>query len=106
MMLYVYRVNDHEYGAGFGYEGCKRLGDIVEQWPMYTPEQAKFVAQHGTAYWKATDKVSKLAELAYELLRADPTFLENTEKVSVVRVEVEKPRRSWFRWFKTAGETP
>jgi hypothetical protein len=108
MMIYVYRVSDREYGAGFGEQGCKARGEIIERWPINTPEDAQFVARHGTAYWKASEKVSKLADIAHKLLTVDPTFIEEPEKQRIVVVETEKhskPRKSWLSWFKTAGET-
>ena len=107
MMLYVYRVNEREYGAGFGEKGCKERGTIVEEWPINNADDAKLVAKHGTAYWKASDRVSKIADLVHDLLTADPTFLESTEKERLVLIERERPRRSWLRWFKTlVGESP
>ena len=104
MKLYVYRISDREYGAGLGERGCKALGTIVEEWPINTPEDAKFVSRHGTAYWKASDKVSKLADLVSQIMTMDPTFVETTvEKIRVVQVAA--PRKSWFRWFRAAGES-
>lgn len=100
LTIYVYRVNDHEYGAGFGLQGCKRLGEIVEQWPIATPKDAKFVASHGTAYWKASDQVSKLADLACELLTRDPTFDYQPPQAPRIEVKPLKPRRSWFGWLR------
>lgn len=72
--LYVYRINDREYGAGLGLEGCERQGSIVEEWPLNTRDEAKFLATHGTSYYGATDKVSRIADLVYELMTEDSTF--------------------------------
>lgn len=102
--MYVYRVSDTEYGAGFGEMGCKDRGTIVEEWPVNSASDAKFLATHGTAYWKAADRVSKLADLIAELIELDPTFLKDHVRERIVRIEVEKPRKWWFRWFNRAGE--
>jgi hypothetical protein len=108
VILYVYRISDHEYGAGFGEKACKALGTIVEEWPINSADDARFVARHGTAYWKASDKVSRIAELIRELITLDPTFLEQSVVERLVVVEADKPRKawlSWLPWFKTAGES-
>lgn len=105
MILYVYRVSDREYGCGFGEKGCKALGEIVEQWPINSADDARFVARHGTAYWKAADKVSRVADLVRELITLDPTFLEQNVVEKVVVIESTKPRRSWFSWLKLSGES-
>jgi hypothetical protein len=95
MNLYVYRVDERTYGAGFGRKGCESRGSIVETWPMNTPEQAALVASHGTAYAGASEAVSRLAELAGHLMKADPTFEPTTVITQVIEVPAPKPR-SWL----------
>lgn len=72
--LYVYRISDHEYSAGFSREGCEQRGAIVECWPLHTPQHAKFVEGHGTSYLGASEQVCKLAAAARELLLIDQTL--------------------------------
>ncbi len=74
MKLYVYRINDHEYGVGTSLPACEALGKIVEEWPLNTVADGVFLAQHGTNYFGASDKVSKLADLFTEVMRLDPGF--------------------------------
>lgn len=104
LVLYVYRVSESEYGVGFGKKGCVQLGQIVEEWPIRSASDARFVAKHGTAYWKASEKVSRLADLACELLTRDPTFVE-----CLSLVEAQKPAKArpwWLAWLKpAAGES-
>jgi hypothetical protein len=95
MNLYVYRVDERTYGAGIGRKGCESRGVIVETWPMNTLEQAAFVSSHGTAYAGASEAVSKLAELIYLLMKADPTFEPTTIITQVIEIPAPQPR-SWL----------
>lgn len=87
MKLYVYRISDHEYGAGLGRAECEQRGPIVEQWPLDTIEQVKFLKGHGTSFAGVTGHVSKIADLVYELMRLDQTFRSEPEEP----VESPKP---------------
>jgi hypothetical protein len=108
LTIYVYRVNDREFGAGFGESGCRKRGEIVEKWPINTPSDARFVASHGTAYWKTYDQVSKLANIAFELLTSDPTFTEEPAKPAIAaqaQISAPKPSRwAWLAWFRRTRE--
>jgi len=81
MNLYVYRVNEREYGAGLGLEECQKRGTIVERWPLNTPEQVRFVASHGTSYGNATQMVTRIANVVHDLMVLDPTFRPEPEKI-------------------------
>jgi hypothetical protein len=72
--LYVYRINDHEYGAGIGKAKCEQLGTIVEEWPLNSRVEASFLASHGTSYHGASEKVSRIADAVHDLMVIDPTF--------------------------------
>jgi hypothetical protein len=72
--LYVYRVNEREYGAGLGLQECERRGTIVERWPLNTREQARFLAARGTSYHGASDQVSRIADAVHVLMMLDPTY--------------------------------
>jgi hypothetical protein len=93
MKLYVYRISDREYGAGIGREKCEQLGAIVEEWPLNTPAEAKFLAGHGTSYHGASAKVSRIADRMHELMAADPTFSEPEPKPAPepVKAAIEQP---------------
>lgn len=103
MMIYVYKINDRLYGAGLGLEKCQQRGKIVEKWPVNTPDEAKFASRHGTSYYGAAEKVSKLADLMHRLLTEDPTF-EPPQEVKTVVIELpEAPKgrlESWWERFR------
>lgn len=84
MNLYVYRVNEREYGAGVGLEECQKRGTIVERWPLNTPEQVRFVATHGTSYGNATHQVTRIANVIHDLMVLDPTFRPEPDKVIAI----------------------
>lgn len=81
MKLYVYRISDHQYGAGLGLEECSRRGTIVEKWPLNTPEQARFLATHGTSYAGASDHVSRIADAVHVLMLLDPTYRPGPDEI-------------------------
>jgi len=105
--LYIYRISDREYGAGTGLKECEERGSIVEQWSLNTPEQAKFLATHGTSYGNASELVTRIANAVHDLMLADPTFRPQSTEISapttVITPEVPMQRlgvlkriRSWF----------
>lgn len=72
MVIYVYQLPDRTYGAGLDELACALRGRIVERWPVNTPQEAKFVSSHGSAFAGVSDKVVRLANLTYELLMEHP----------------------------------
>lgn len=89
MKLYVYRINDHEYGAGLGKGECQKLGTIVEEWPLNSISAAEFLKGHGTNYHGASEKVCRIADAVYELMRLDPTFRTEPDKAELPTIEVK-----------------
>jgi hypothetical protein len=104
LKLYVYRVNERQYGVGLGVRGCEQRGDIVEEWPLDTPDDARFLATHGTSYYGVSGKVSRIADLVFELMSEDPTFVPPESLPRTVPTpEPIKPKpglfpriKSWF----------
>lgn len=99
MMLYVYRISDHEYGASTDFEYAKAQGDIMERWPVNTIEQARFLKLHGCAFAGVSSKVSRIAEALETLMTEDLGFKPIPAQVQVV-TRAPAPKLSlWQRIF-------
>ena len=92
MNLYVYRLSATEYGAGLGLDECRKRGEIIERWPLNTPEQAAFLARHGTHYAGAMHLVTRMANLVHELMVIDPTFRPEPDKPITASIPQPQPK--------------
>lgn len=93
MKLYIYRVNDHEYGVTTSLIAADKRGKIVEQWPLNTMADAAFLAQHGTSFYGASDTVTKLCELFMAVMRLDPDFVK-ADDPPIVKIDTLPERKT------------
>lgn len=80
MKLYIYRVNDREYGASTSLSASEAKGTVVESWPLNTLEEAKFLAHHGSNFYGISEKVSKLADTFATVFTLDPYYSKADEQ--------------------------
>lgn len=72
MNIYVYRIDDHHYGAGFLRRACEKRGEIVEIWPIDDKKQITHLKSRGTKFGNDPAIVSRLAERAEKFIGGIP----------------------------------